>query len=193
MGAESKLPIAPAAIEARHARVALELELLAELRSDAAVMRRELRQLALVARGKPRDREARAARIAREGPDGTQDVGGTDADSPACTKSIRCIIIIKLPMATTVRIDDRTKQWLEHIRAELTLRTGKRHSLEEVLRLLTGRALERKSALFEELADRPPEVPPAEWRRIFALPRRWGGSRVRPQDIDDVVTEDAGR
>lgn len=95
-------------------------------------------------------------------------------------------------MATTVRVDDETRGWLERLRAELTLATGRRLSLEETLHLITQRAVERKDVLLPEIDDTP--LPPDDpaWDRIFALPKAWG-TFVRPEDIDLIVTEDTRR
>lgn len=96
-------------------------------------------------------------------------------------------------MATTVRVDDQTREWLERLRGELSAATGRRHSLEEVLHLLTSRALEQKHLLLPELGeDKPPPPDDPIWDRIFALAKPWGAS-VRPEDIDLLVTEDTRR
>lgn len=95
-------------------------------------------------------------------------------------------------MATTVRVDDETRAWLERLRAELTLATGRKHSLEEVLHLLTSRAIERKDVLLPELDDTPPRLTKQAWDRLFALPKP-RRLTIRPEEIDDIVTEDTRR
>lgn len=95
-------------------------------------------------------------------------------------------------MATTVRVDDETKASLEQLRAELTLATGRRLSIEETLHLLTKRAKERKDALLPELEDRPPRLTDAEWDRLLAKAEPWGGT-VAPEDIDAIAGEDTAR
>lgn len=93
-------------------------------------------------------------------------------------------------MATTVRVDDETRAWLERLRAELTLATGRRLSLEETLHLLAERALARKDILLPEVADdAPPDLTDEEWDAIFALPRPWG-TTIRVEDIDLIAAED---
>lgn len=96
-------------------------------------------------------------------------------------------------MATTVRVDDETRAWLERLRAELSIATGRRLSIEDTLHLLTERAVERKEVLLPELAeDVPPQLSDAAWKRIFALPKR-RRVRIRPEDIDLIATEDTRR
>lgn len=95
-------------------------------------------------------------------------------------------------MATTVRIDDETRGWLERLRSQLSLATGKRVTLEETLHLLTQRAVHRPEAFLPEVvADAPPDLSDEAWQRILRLPRRYRAV-VEPENIDAIAAEDAG-
>lgn len=87
-------------------------------------------------------------------------------------------------MSTTVRIREEDKERLDRLQAKITLETGEKPSLEEVLHRLVelGEANE-VDLIFE---DEPPELSQARKQAILAMGSHTG-TRTSEEDIDETL------
>lgn len=90
-------------------------------------------------------------------------------------------------MSTTVRIREEDKQVLDRLQARITLETGQRPSLEEVLHRVVELAEGHEGELI--LEDEPPELTEEEKEQILSISYSLG--RVtREEDIDEILYGD---
>ncbi len=89
-------------------------------------------------------------------------------------------------MATSVKMDDETKEQLERLQAEIKLRTGKRVTQQEILTRLVEGAVESKDQLVKSFRDE--RVPVSETdREQFHEGMVSSGVKTREADIDDIL------
>jgi len=89
-------------------------------------------------------------------------------------------------MATSVKMDDETKEQLERLQAEIKLETGKRVSQQELLTRLVEDAVESKSELIDSF--RPGQAPASdEQREAFHQGMVASGETTTEEDIDDIL------
>lgn len=87
-------------------------------------------------------------------------------------------------MATTVRVRDEDKTALDALQAKMTLATGKRVPLDEVVSRLVELAEAHEDELL--LVDEAPPLTPTEIRAFLAGTSDWG-SATNEDDIDRVL------
>lgn len=87
-------------------------------------------------------------------------------------------------MSTTVRIRDEDKRRLDRLQAKITLETGEKPSLEEVLHRLVELGDKREAELVFQ--DSPPNLTEEEKDRALAATHDLG-TRTREEDIDEIL------
>jgi hypothetical protein len=87
-------------------------------------------------------------------------------------------------MSTTVRIREDDKQALDRLQAKITLETGERPSLEEVLHRVVALAEAREDELIVD--DEPPELSEEEKQRVLEATHDLGFT-TREEDVDEVL------
>jgi uncharacterized protein (DUF342 family) len=77
-------------------------------------------------------------------------------------------------MVTSVKLSEQSKQVLDALQAEVTLKSGEKISQQELLELLLADARGRKEELISKI--KRPKVPLSdkEIKKILSLPRDWG-------------------
>jgi len=89
-------------------------------------------------------------------------------------------------MATSVKMDDETKEQLERLQAEIKLETGNRVSQQELLTRLVEDAVESKSELIDSF--RPGQVPASDdQREAFHQGMVAAEESTTEEDIDDIL------
>lgn len=89
-------------------------------------------------------------------------------------------------MATSVKMDDDTKDRLERLQAELRLKTGKKVTQQEILARLVESAIESKADLVDSFREE--RVPVSESDRdAFHDGMVSSGTTTSEDDIDDVL------
>jgi hypothetical protein len=90
-------------------------------------------------------------------------------------------------MVTSVKLSEKSKQVLDALQAEITLKSGSKISQQELLELLLADAEKNKEELISKIAKRP-RVPLSEKdiKKILSLPRDWG-IVTREEDIDKYL------
>ncbi|WP_170964465.1 hypothetical protein [Natronomonas salsuginis] len=89
-------------------------------------------------------------------------------------------------MATSVKMDDETKERLERLQAEIKLRTGNRVTQQEILTRLVEDAIESKARLIDSFRDERVPVSESE-REAFHAGTISSGVVTREADIDDIL------
>lgn len=89
-------------------------------------------------------------------------------------------------MATSVKMDEETKEQLERLQAEIKLQTGKRVTQQELLTRLVEDAIESKDHLLDSFRDQRVPVSEAE-REAFHEGTIASGVVTREEDIDDIL------
>lgn len=87
-------------------------------------------------------------------------------------------------MSTTVRIREEDKQRLDRLQAKITLETGEKPSLEEVLHRLVELAEVHEDEL--TLDEDGPQLSEERKQEILSMGQPTG-NRTREEDIDDVL------
>ncbi|MFD1646931.1 hypothetical protein [Haloarchaeobius litoreus] len=89
-------------------------------------------------------------------------------------------------MATSVKVDDRTKDLLERLQAEIRLETGERVTQQELLRRITEHGFESRDELVASFRD--------EWDGLTeAETEQWlsgtisSGTETDEDDIDEIL------
>jgi len=89
-------------------------------------------------------------------------------------------------MATSVKMDDVTKDRLERLQAEVRLKTGERVTQQEILARLVENAIESKADLVDSFREE--RVPVSESDRdAFHDGMVSSGTTTSEDDIDDVL------
>ena len=90
-------------------------------------------------------------------------------------------------MVTSVKLSEQSKQVLDALQAEVTLKSGKRVSQQELLELLLADAREKKEELISKISKRH-KVPLSEkdMKKILSLPKDCGVV-TREEDIDKYL------
>lgn len=89
-------------------------------------------------------------------------------------------------MATSVKMDDDTKDRLERLQAEIRLQTGRRVTQQEVLATLVEEAIESKSDLVDSFRERRVPLDEDE-RRAFHDGMVSSGVTTSEEDVDEVL------
>lgn len=89
-------------------------------------------------------------------------------------------------IATSVKIDEETKEQLERLQAEIKLQTGKRVTQQKLLTRLVEHAIESKEQLIDSFRDERVPVSDAE-RSAFHERTFSSGVETREEDIDDIL------
>jgi hypothetical protein len=89
-------------------------------------------------------------------------------------------------MATSVKMDEETKEQLERLQAEIKLQTGKRVTQQELLTRLVEDAIESKEQLIDSFREKRVPVSDAE-REAFHDGTISSGVETREEDIDDIL------
>lgn len=89
-------------------------------------------------------------------------------------------------MATSVKMDETTKEQLERLQAEIKLETGKRVTQQELLTRVIEEAIESKGQLIDSFRDKRVPVSEAE-REAFHAGRISSGTVTREEDIDEIL------
>ena len=89
-------------------------------------------------------------------------------------------------MATSVKVDDRTKDRLERLQAEIRLQTGRKVTQQEILTRLVERAIESKAELIDSSRESPFPLSDEE-REQFHEGMGSSGVETTEDDIDDIV------
>lgn len=87
-------------------------------------------------------------------------------------------------MSTTVRIREEDKQVLDRLQARITLETGERPSLEEVLHRVVELAEEQEDELLSD--DEPPRLTEEEKQHVLDTTFDLGYA-TREEDIDETL------
>lgn len=87
-------------------------------------------------------------------------------------------------MATTVRVQDDDKAFLDELQARYLLATGKRISLDELIHKMVELVEARVDELI--LEDRPPKLTEQEVEAFVSGATDWG-VRTSEEDIDRVL------
>lgn len=89
-------------------------------------------------------------------------------------------------MATSVKMDEETKEQLERLQAEIKLQTGKRVTQQELLTRLVEEAIESKAQLIDSFRDERVPVSDTD-REAFHAGTISSGVETREEDIDDIL------
>ena len=89
-------------------------------------------------------------------------------------------------MATSVKVDGRTKDRLERLQAEIRLQTGRKVTQQEILTRLVERAIESKAELIDSSRESPFPLSDEE-REQFHEGMGSSGVETTEDDIDDIV------
>ena len=89
-------------------------------------------------------------------------------------------------MATSVKVDGRTKDRLERLQAEIRLQTGRKVTQQEILTRLVERAIESKAELIDSFRESPFPLSDEE-REQFHEGMGSSGVETTEDDIDDIV------
>ncbi len=89
-------------------------------------------------------------------------------------------------MATSVKMDEETKDQLERLQAEIKLQTGVRVPQQEILARLVEDAIESTADLIDSFRDERVPVSDAA-RTAFHDGQIASGVETREEDIDDVL------
>ena len=88
-------------------------------------------------------------------------------------------------MATSVKVDERTKDKLEELQAEIRLDTGRTVTQQALLDRVVAREFESKAALIDSFREDWDGLSEAEIERWLSGTGSWGGDDGR--DHDDVL------
>jgi hypothetical protein len=89
-------------------------------------------------------------------------------------------------MTTSVEVDDRTKDRLERLQAEIKLQTGQKVSQQAILVRLVERATESKAELIDSFRESPFPLSNDE-REQFHEGMGSSGVETTEDDIDDSI------
>lgn len=89
-------------------------------------------------------------------------------------------------MATSVKMDEETKEQLERLQAEIKLKTGTRVTQQELLTRLIKEAIESKAELIDSFRDERVPVSETE-RHAFHEGTITSGVETCEEDIDDIL------
>ncbi|SNZ04331.1 hypothetical protein SAMN06269185_0525 [Natronoarchaeum philippinense] len=89
-------------------------------------------------------------------------------------------------MATSVKMDDDTKDRLERLQAEIRLTTGTKVTQQEILARLVENAIESKADLLDSFREERVPVSESD-RRAFHEGMVSSGTATSEEDIDDVL------
>lgn len=89
-------------------------------------------------------------------------------------------------MATSVKMDERTKSRLEELQAEIKLRTGKKVTQQEVLEQLVDGAFESKSAFIDSFREHKLPLSEEEKEAFFSGTSDWGVETTE-EEIDEIL------
>jgi len=89
-------------------------------------------------------------------------------------------------MATSVKMDDDTKDRLERLQAEIRLKTGTKVTQQEILARLVENAIESKADLLDSFRTERVPVPESD-RDAFHEGMVSSGTKTSEDDIDDVL------
>lgn len=89
-------------------------------------------------------------------------------------------------MATSVKMDEKTKSQLERLQAEIKLKTGKQVTQQAILERLVERATESKAEFIDSFRD---EFVPLSDEEIEAFHEGMidSGKETDEDDIDDIL------
>lgn len=87
-------------------------------------------------------------------------------------------------MSTTVRIREEDKERLDRLQAKITLETGEKPSLEEVLHRLVELGEAHEAELV--IRDEPPQLTEEQKERILSMGSDLGKT-TREEDIDETL------
>jgi hypothetical protein len=85
-------------------------------------------------------------------------------------------------MATSVKIDEATKDRLEQLQAEIKLETGTKVTQQELLDRIVAREFESKAELIDSYRDDWEGLSEAEIERWLSGTGAWGGGDDRDHD-----------
>ncbi|WP_424001801.1 hypothetical protein ACOZ4I_00100 [Haloarcula salina] len=89
-------------------------------------------------------------------------------------------------MATSVKIDEDTKDRLERLRAEIKLETGENVTQQELLDRIVEREFESRDDLIDSFRDEWDGLSDTETKRLLAE-TAGSGKPVTESEIDDVL------
>lgn len=89
-------------------------------------------------------------------------------------------------MATSVKMDERTKSRLEELQAEIKLQTGKKVTQQALLERLVDGAFESKSAFIESFREQKLPLSTEEKERFFLETSDWG-IETTEEEIDQIL------
>lgn len=92
-------------------------------------------------------------------------------------------------MATSVKIDERTKDRLEQLQATIKLETGQKVTQQELLDRIVAREFDSKAALIDSFRDEWEGLSEAEIEQWLSGTMATGDS-VDEDDIDRIVYEE---
>lgn len=86
-------------------------------------------------------------------------------------------------MVTSVKLSERGKRKLDALQAELTLKSGRKVSQQELLELVLADAEEHKDELISKVAEQRFPLTEEEIKKILSLSRDWSVV-TSEEDID---------
>jgi hypothetical protein len=89
-------------------------------------------------------------------------------------------------MATSVKMDEKTKSQLERLQAEIKLKTGTKVTQQEVLERLVERGVDSEAELVDSFRDEFVPLTEAE-REYFHEGMFDSGTETDEEDIDDIL------
>lgn len=92
-------------------------------------------------------------------------------------------------MATSVKVDERTKDRLEQLQATIKLETGQKVTQQELLDRIVAREFDSKAALIDSFRDEWEGLSEAEIEQWLSGTMATGDS-VDEDDIDRIVYEE---
>jgi predicted transcriptional regulator len=92
-------------------------------------------------------------------------------------------------MATSVKVDEDTKERLERLQAEIKLQTGRKVTQQELLDRLVARGTREKATIIESFRDEWDGLSDAGTERFLADTSA-SGDPVDEEDIDAVLYDD---
>jgi predicted transcriptional regulator len=91
-------------------------------------------------------------------------------------------------MATSVKVDEGTKDRLERLQAEIKLETGRRVTQQELLRRIVQREFESRDALVDSYRDDFEGLSEEEIEQWLSGTSDWG-VETSEEDIDEILYE----
>ena len=89
-------------------------------------------------------------------------------------------------MATSVKMDERTKSRLEVLQAEIKLRTGRKVTQQEILERLVDGAFESKSEFVDSFRESKLPLSEEEIETSLSETSDWG-VETSEEDIDEIL------